>query len=868
MKRADESTTPLTGPARRSVLKSLGAAGVVAAASSLLPARAFGAAPSELAIDWSQIARVSKTTATLQVVVNALIRRESPIHDNVFNEIRALHADYVRFVPWYPYPRLGVAELEAPTSDSTSWDFTLIDPLVEDFLQATSGHSTIMNFSTIPEWMWQGGWSVQDGQLAALGGDNGVAKQGLDWTDYTFTADVTPLSTGNTGGHSYAQAGMLFRMNAAGAGYGFLLSNYPYTSPAAAGYVVFVPFGDNGAPGAVHATALPFAVVGGQTYRVGITVAGGTFTIAVNGITVDSVAVGSSAGTVGFREANAESARFDNVLVTAPDGTVLLSDDFSDGLDQWVGTSGWSASDGDLTVVGGNNGVAKDGLDWTDYTFAADVTPLATGPYAQAGLLFRMDSAGTGYGYLLSNFAYTSPAASGYVVFVPFVNGVAGAVQAKALPFAVVGGQTYHVAITVSGDTFTIAVNGTTVDTATASTVSAGTVGFREDSAESARFDNVLVTAPDGTVLLSDDFSDGLAQWVGPLVAPADPDAIDFTYSQGGQLVVPIQTVADYYGRLVSWYTQGGFTDELGTVHTSNHHFSFPYWEVLNELEHGLSPQLYTQLYDAIVTEIQKVSPQTKFVGLALGGLNATYVSYFLNPANHAAGVPVDLISYHFYASPSGSNPTTYGPAGFAQADSFLSQVDQIEAIRMQLAPQVRTTVDETGSILDIASTQLNPAPIPDAYWDFSGAIYAYVFANLALKGIDIVGESQMVGYPGQFPSVSMVDWNTGLPNARYRVLQLLLEEMPPGSNLVAPPPTPTGYFVLGYLNADQDVRKVLVVNKTDAPVSVPIPGLRNNARARVVDQTSAGGPIRTEAASGDQYTLGGYGVAVVTLRD
>ncbi len=47
--------------------------------------------------------------------------------------------------------------------------------------------------------------------------------------------------------------------------------------------------------------------------------------------------------------------------------------------------------------------------------------------------------------------------------------------------------------------------------------------------------------------------------------------------------------------------------------------------------------------------------------------------------------------------------------------------------------------------------------------------MYAYIFlVELTKIGIDIAGESQLVGYPTQFPDVSMVNWNTGNPNARY----------------------------------------------------------------------------------------------------
>mgnify|MGYP003403795069 CR=1 FL=1 len=78
----------------------------------------------------------------------------------------------------------------------------------------------------------------------------------------------------------------------------------------------------------------------------------------------------------------------------------------------------------------------------------------------------------------------------------------------------------------------------------------------------------------------------------------------------------PGKEVADYYARLVSWYVNGGFTDELGKRHESGHRYKIDYWEVLNEpdLEHNLTPEQYTVLYDAVVAAVKKVSPGTKFV--------------------------------------------------------------------------------------------------------------------------------------------------------------------------------------------------------------------------------------------------------------
>jgi hypothetical protein len=229
-------------------------------------------------------------------------------------------------------------------------------------------------------------------------------------------------------------------------------------------------------------------------------------------------------------------------------------------------------------------------------------------------------------------------------------------------------------------------------------------------------------------------------------------------------------------------------------------------------------------------------------------------------------GIPLDLISYHFYAQPSPADTVDgLGPDGFAQADRFIATVGQIESIRTALAPTVRTTVDELGTILPASATQPDPTPIPDAYWNFSGGLYAYVFARLALLGIDVIGESQLVGYPGQYPSVTMVDWTTGTPNARYRVLELILDEIRPGCHLIEIPDQSFAGTLYALALRDRGCRKVLLINKSDTPVVIDIDGLRG-ARIRTVDQRSAGGGIRDERAADNTVILGGYAVAVATL--
>ena len=123
----------------------------------------------------------------------------------------------------------------------------------------------------------------------------------------------------------------------------------------------------------------------------------------------------------------------------------------------------------------------------------------------------------------------------------------------------------------------------------------------------------------------------------------------------------------------------------------------------------------------------------------------------------------------------------------FAQADRFLAVVRWVESVRKRLSPQTRTDLDEVGSQTGTDGTGMPPSyvapPIPNSYWNLSGATFAYVYAETAKLGIDIVGESQMTGYPTQWPSVSLVDWNTGQPNARFWVLKLLHSNFVPGTN-------------------------------------------------------------------------------------
>jgi hypothetical protein len=188
--------------------------------------------------------------------------------------------------------------------------------------------------------------------------------------------------------------------------------------------------------------------------------------------------------------------------------------------------STWTARDDVLTAGGSDGtgiGLSNAGASWTGYTYSFQTSPLATGSsgghaYAQSGWAFRAQDPNDAYVWLLSNYPYTSPGAPGYLEKILYSNGNATVLGTVPLGFAVTAGTWYSVSTTVSGDTITTSVNGEVVDTTTDGTYASGKVGFREHGSESARFRDVQVTASDGTSLLSDDFSDGTAQWAVPAV--------------------------------------------------------------------------------------------------------------------------------------------------------------------------------------------------------------------------------------------------------------------------------------------------------------------------------------------------------------
>jgi hypothetical protein len=352
-----------------------------------------------------------------------------------------------------------------------------------------------------------------------------------------------------------------------------------------------------------------------------------------------------------------------------------------------------------------------------------------------------------------------------------------------------------------------------------------------------------------------------------PVKYPENAYQVSWDYNQGKVLRdTTMKEVANYYARLFSWYTKGGFTDELGVFHRPNHFYKIPYWEILNEpdLEHDISPQVYTKMYDAIVTEIRKVSPATKFIGISVAfNGHPEFFEYFLNSKNHKPGIPLDGISYHFYGTPSfnGQRLEDYQYVFFEKANAFIEKVRYIENIRKRLSPKTITTINEIGTIVNSSTGE----DIPAEYWNLSGAMFAKLFVDLTKLGIDVAGESQLVGYPTQFPDVSMINWKTGNPNARYWILKIIKENFSPGDKLVNTNVEGGQFMAQAFVTAKG--KKIFLINPRNKDLKIKLPAEAKNAMAESIDIQTGDNPATPIQMVDASILLKPFAVSVIHLK-
>jgi hypothetical protein len=362
-----------------------------------------------------------------------------------------------------------------------------------------------------------------------------------------------------------------------------------------------------------------------------------------------------------------------------------------------------------------------------------------------------------------------------------------------------------------------------------------------------------------------------------PVAYSNDPDEIMWKYSPGNELRdSTLKELVDYYHRLVSWYTKGGFTDEYGQYHKSGYHYKIDYWEVLNEndqdTQHLFSPQQLTKIYDAVVGDLMKLDPDMKFSALALAfpQKGDGYVDYFLNPKNHKPGIPLDMFSYHNYIGADGKE-WKFGEEGekqhysfFEKADNFLKVVSRLDSIKQKRSPHTKTFVNELGTI-PVGGASDPKLIIPDYYWITSNAMFSYAYVGMVKRGIDLLAIAELIDYPGQFAGTTICDWNTGKPNARYWGMRMLRENFGVNDKLVESGKQDKYLLTQGFITKGK--RKVLLVNKSNHVITVNVPK-SSGSKMEYVDLSTGNNPPATITLKTTNVKLQPHAVAIVKLKN
>ena len=195
-----------------------------------------------------------------------------------------------------------------------------------------------------------------------------------------------------------------------------------------------------------------------------------------------------------------------------PTGT-LLNEDFADGdflgwsvIDEGTssGPSAWSAATGILiqssNIFGGSSSTSNGlplrgtyarydtGFVWTDYVVSLT---LRSNDNDALGVMIRYQDPNNYY-----RFSWDRQRA--YRRLVKVHNGVFTLLAQDAVPYN--QGQSYHVELRVEGSDITAQIDGTTILTATDSSISSGTVALYTWGNQGSFFDDVRVTTPNNLV--------------------------------------------------------------------------------------------------------------------------------------------------------------------------------------------------------------------------------------------------------------------------------------------------------------------------------------------------------------------------------
>ena len=162
---------------------------------------------------------------------------------------------------------------------------------------------------------------------------------------------------------------------------------------------------------------------------------------------------------------------------------------------------------GQLRASGSGVTLSRDGADWGDQTIDVTVRQIQVG----ASVMFRAPDSSNGYVWEIGG-PLGSPGGLGQLRMSKMVNGSSTLIGSVA-PITPAPGNKYHLHIEARGDHIRTFIDGRLVDDRHDATFSQGHVGVYLGGSDIGEYDDVRVSAPDGTVLFHDGFSGDLSAW-------------------------------------------------------------------------------------------------------------------------------------------------------------------------------------------------------------------------------------------------------------------------------------------------------------------------------------------------------------------
>ena len=161
-------------------------------------------------VDWGAApVATASTAATIEVdCCEPFLTRDPAAHVNgggpfgsYTTAMQDLGAEFVRWAPWYVYPRVVVMELEPPdctaATPATNWNSEHFDAVTADFMAAVCGpqaalgkceHSVAIQIATSPSWVWNNGTdpkTLPENPWDYPSGDMGAYNKGSTLVDET-----------------------------------------------------------------------------------------------------------------------------------------------------------------------------------------------------------------------------------------------------------------------------------------------------------------------------------------------------------------------------------------------------------------------------------------------------------------------------------------------------------------------------------------------------------------------------------------------------------------------------------------------------------------------------------------------------------